>query len=211
MTTPDATDATAPVRRDPTLPTRSIWSLLGQAVSAAVLLLVLGLALLVVVVPRATGAIPLTVLTSSMKPGLPPGTLIIVRPVDPAELATNDVVTYQIESGKPGVITHRIIGLSIAASGERTFVLQGDNNSQPDAAVVLGEQVRGRLWYSVPLLGYLNTLVTTEVKSWVAPAGAVLLFGYCAFTVTGAIADIARKRARASAGCGDDDSGDQRP
>jgi signal peptidase len=169
--------------------------LLGQSVSAAALLLVLALALIVVVVPRVTGAIPLTVLTSSMEPGLPPGTLIIVQPVDDADLAINDVITYQMQSGRPGVITHRIIGISLAADGERTYVLQGDNNSSPDAAPVIADQVQGRLWYSVPLLGYVNTLVTSEVKAWVAPVGAVLLFGYCAFMLAGALADARRKRA----------------
>lgn len=172
--------------------------LLGQVVSAAILLLVLALAALVVLVPLATGSIPLTVLTSSMEPGLPPGTLVIVRPVDVAELAINDVITYQIHSGEPGVITHRIISIGVSASGERTFQLKGDNNSIPDAEPVISEQVQGRLWYSVPLLGYVNTLLTPQVKAWAVPVGAVLLFGYAAFMIAGALADALRKRVRSS-------------
>ena len=59
---------------------RSLWHYLGRAVSIAVLLLVLALGAVVVAIPRLAGAIPLTVLTSSMEPRLPPGTLIVVPP-----------------------------------------------------------------------------------------------------------------------------------
>jgi signal peptidase I len=75
--------------------------------SAALLLAVLALAVVVIVIPKLSGATPLTVLTSSMEPTLPPGTLIVVQPVDVTDLAVGDVATYQIRSGEPDVITHR--------------------------------------------------------------------------------------------------------
>lgn len=210
---PAGAGAGAPGPRAPGEPSgsRAVSRLLGQGLSAGILLLVLGLALLVVVIPRVTGATPLTVLTSSMEPGLPPGTLIIVRPVDPDALAISDVITYQIRSGSPEVITHRIISIGLGATGDRTFVLQGDNNSSPDAQLVIPEQVQGRLWYSVPLLGYVNTLVTEEVKTWVAPVAALLLFGYSSFMVAGAVRDARRKRGKISDGSRSRSRSPQRP
>ena len=49
-------------------------------------------------------------LTSSMEPGLPPGTLVIVKPIDPVDVRIGTVITYQLESGKPTVVTHRDCG-----------------------------------------------------------------------------------------------------
>ena len=49
-----------------------------------------------------------------------PGALIVIRPADPVALGIGDVITYQAVSGRPAVITHRIIGFSFAASGEIT-------------------------------------------------------------------------------------------
>lgn len=114
-------------------PERGLWGSLGLALSAALLILVIALAMLVIVVPKIAGATPMTVLTSSMEPGLPPGTLIIVKPIDPNRLQFGDVATYQIESGKPGVITHRVVAITLLANGERGFIFQGDNNSAQDA------------------------------------------------------------------------------
>ena len=172
---------------------RSLWQYLALACSAAALLLVLALAAAVVVVPKLAGAIPLTVLTNSMAPGLPPGTLVVVAPVDPADLRIGSVATYQVQSGRPGVITHRIIEISTLSTGERSFVFQGDNNTAADPTPILAEQIQGRVWYSLPLLGFVNTAVS-DARGWLVPAGAALLFAYCGYMVTTGLVAVRRSR-----------------
>ena len=172
---------------------RSLWHYLGLACSAAALLLVLALAAAVVVVPKLAGAIPLTVLTNSMAPGLPPGTLVVVAPVDPADLRIGSVATYQVQSGRPGVITHRIIEISTLSTGERSFVFQGDNNSAADPTPILAEQIQGRVWYSLPLMGFVNTAVS-DARGWLVPVGAALLFAYCGYMVTTGLVAARRPR-----------------
>lgn len=172
---------------------RGLWTYLGLALSAALLILVIALAALVIVVPKVAGATPMTVLTSSMEPGLPPGTLIVVKPIDPNLLQVGDVATYQIESGKPGVITHRIVSINMLASGERSFIFQGDNNSAQDDPV-FAVQIQGTLWYSIPLLGWVNNAVNGENRSWVTPLAAGLLFAYTGYSVFGAVNDAKKKR-----------------
>ena len=175
---------------------RSLWHYLSRAVSLALLLLVLALGAVVVAIPRLAGAIPLTVLTSSMEPRLPPGTLVVVRPVAIDDIRVGDVVTYQIHSGVPGVISHRVIAISLAADGGRTFVLKGDNNSVADATPVIPAQVQGRLWYSVPYVGFVNTAVSGDVRAWAVPAGGVLLLVYAAITIVRGLVDARRKPIR---------------
>jgi signal peptidase len=155
--------------------------------SGAFLLLVIALGVLVVVIPKMVGGIPLTVLTSSMIPHFPPGTLVIDRPIDPAELRIGDVATYQIVSGKPGVITHRIISISSSTDGTKTFQFKGDNNSVPDGEVVTSAQIQGEVWYSIPLLGYVNNAVNGPSRSAMVPAIAALLFAYTGYTIASAI------------------------
>ena len=52
----------------------------------AFVIAVLAVLTVTVAVPRLAGATPYTVLTSSMEPGLPAGSLVVVKPVDPDEL-----------------------------------------------------------------------------------------------------------------------------
>jgi len=174
----------------------SLWYYVGLGLSAAVLLLVIAIAVLVIVVPKVAGATPLTILTSSMEPGLPPGTLIVVQPADVDDLAAGDIVTYQIRSGEPEVITHRIIAITASTSGDRTFVLQGDNNSDPDPDAVLPEQIQGRVWYSVPFIGHVNNAMNGENRAWIVPVVAVLLFAYAGYMIaSGLVGAPRRKRA----------------
>lgn len=177
-------------QRDPTL-----WSYLKLALSAALLLLVVALGAAVIVVPAMTHSVPLTVLTNSMRPKLPPGTLLIVRPVDPADVRIGDVITYQIESGKPDVITHRVIGIGTNSKGELTFIMQGDNNPAPDADPVREVQVQGRLWYAVPFVGWVNNTVPGHTRSKLIPivAGALLL--YAAWAIGSGVVENRRKKA----------------
>ena len=136
---------------------RTIVSWLLVLVAAAVLAAL-------VVVPRVAGATPYTVLTGSMEPTLSPGTLIVVKPVAPTELVAGDVITFQMEPGNPAVNTHRITQVAYDAQGAPRFLTQGDANNVPDRDLLVPEQIRGRLWYSVPYLGYANTAVTGESR-----------------------------------------------
>lgn len=175
---------------------RGLLHAVGLGLSVGLLLLVVGLAALLIVVPKATGSTPLTVLTSSMEPGLPPGTLLVVRPVAPADVRLGDVVTYQIESGRPEVVTHRVVGVETTSDGGLTFTLQGDANDRADPSPVLPEQVRGVLWYSVPLVGWVNQAVNGDARGWIVPALATVLLAYAGYTIVGGVVDARRSRRR---------------
>ena len=175
-------------------PDKGLVHYIGVALSGALLLLVVALAVMLIVVPKVAGAIPLTVLTSSMEPGLPPGTLIVVRPVSPDDLRIGDVVTYQIQSGRPGVITHRITAIASSSDGSRSFTFQGDNNGAPDSEQIIEAQIQGRLWYSVPFVGFVNSGVNGPNKTWIIPVAAGLLLTYAGYMVASGTVAAARNR-----------------
>jgi signal peptidase len=175
---------------------RGLLGYIGVGLSAAVLVAVLALAAVLIVVPRIAGATPLTVLTNSMAPGLPPGTLLYVLPVEADEVHIGDVVTYQIRSDDPALITHRVTGITPSSDGETTFTFQGDDNGSADEPVVPG-QIKARLWYAVPFAGFVNTTVNGENRAWIAPLVAGAFLAYSLFMITGGIvSSVRRRRAR---------------
>ncbi len=133
---------------------------LGQLLAWLVIVGVVVVLAAAVLGPRLAGATPYTVLTGSMRPDYPPGTLVVVKPVAADVLRSGDVVTYQLESGEATVVTHRIVEVGTNLQGDVTFTTQGDANEIPDAEPVRPVQVKGRLWYSVPYLGYVNNFMT---------------------------------------------------
>ena len=151
--------------------------------AAYVLLLVAALAALVmIVVPLATGSQTYTVLTNSMAPKYAPGTFLVVKPTPFASLQVGDIITYQIESGKQGVISHRIVAVGTTQSGERMLTTKGDNNSLEDANPVLEVQVMGKLLYAVPYVGFAANAVG-QGRDVILPVIAAGFIGFGALSM----------------------------
>lgn len=122
-----------------------------------------------VLIPRVGGATPYTVLTGSMRPTYPPGTLIVSRPVDARDIHIGDAITFQLKSGEATVVTHRVIATRMGEDGKLEFLTQGDANNTQDKDPVRAVQVRGRLWYAVPYLGHVNSALSgyqRQLATW---------------------------------------------
>lgn len=133
-----------------------------------------------VLLPRVAGATPYTVLTGSMAPALPVGTLVVVRPVDPDEVRVGTVLTYQLRSGASLTATHRVVGISRGPDGRLRWATRGDANGAVDAAWVRPEQVRGELWYAVPHLGRAGASLQPGAREVTLRVGAVGLLAWSA-------------------------------
>lgn len=177
---------------------RGLLHYLAVGLSSALLVLLLAVAVAVVALPALVGGSAMTVLTQSMEPTLPPGTLVVVKPTPADEVAVGDVVTYQIRSGEAAVVSHRVIAKTYT-DGEVTFLTQGDNNSAPDAEPVRAVQIRGTIWYSFPLLGWVNSLLTGTHRTLVLASAAGGLFLYAITETVMAARERSRTRAGAAA------------
>lgn len=177
--------------------------LIGVVLSAALLLFVAVVAVLVIVLPVSTGSTPYTVLTSSMEPDFPPGSLVVIRPTDADAVKVGDIVTYQLKSGQPEVVTHRVIQVVQTPGEETTFITQGDNNDVADSEPVRPVQIKGTLWYSVPLIGWVNNVVNGDARAIVIPIVAVGLFVYAGWMfVSGMLGRARRRKADAALAAG---------
>ncbi|WP_028051234.1 signal peptidase I [Cellulomonas sp. URHD0024] len=171
------------------------WRLLAAFASSVLLTAVVLVALAMVVAPAVLRAMPFTVLTGSMRPTMPPGTLVVSRPTPATDVRIGDVVTYQVRSGEPAVVTHRVVGTGWAANGDLVLVTKGDANAVTDAPV-RAAQIRGVVAYHVPYLGYVNTWVGHNRPHWAAKVAAAGLFAYALWMLVGAARD---RKSRATA------------
>lgn len=147
---------------------RAAGALLTAGVLAAV-----AVALAVAVVPAVAGATAYTILSSSMAPALPVGSVVVVRPRPAADVAPGDVITFlarDASSPDTRVVTHRVVAVEPGPA----FRTRGDANADPDPGLVVPADVRGVRWYSVPWVGLAVERLTTP-PGLVAVAGGLLL------------------------------------
>jgi len=166
----------------------------AQVASGIVLVGALAAIVATVLVPRLVGGTPYTILTGSMRPSLPPGTIVVTRPVPVDEIGIGSVITFQLESGEGAVATHRVVGIASTVTGERSFITQGDANDAADAEPVQPVQIKGAVWYHVPYLGYLTSRITAAERQLVETIAIIALFAYAAWMIASEIRDRARVR-----------------
>lgn len=109
------------------------------------------------IVPMLFGYTELAVLSGSMEPNIPVGSIVYVdKSVTGQELEVGDVVTYSLQSGT--FVTHRVLSLDDEAG---VMVTQGDANDAPDGDISYSKLV-GRVKFHLPYLGYVSTNIRTS-------------------------------------------------
>ena len=145
---------------------RIIWNivttLLAVAVVAAAVLLV-GV--------RLVGLTPYVVLSGSMEPTYPTGSLIYVRDVEPTEVEVGDPITFVLNE-ELTVATHRVVEINETDGWFRT---KGDANDAPDGSPVLFENLIGEPVFCIPKLGYLTNFLTNPPGMYLGWSAVVIL------------------------------------
>lgn len=148
---------------------------------------------LTVVVPRIIGAEPFTVISGSMEPTIPTGSIVVSKHVEAGEVAFGDVVTYQLKSGEPLTVTHRVVAVDVV-EGKTRYRTQGDANNTEDPLPVRPEQIRGVVAYHIPLAGYLGQLVPMGNRQTIATIVGICLIGYAVVMLVRSFAEHRRKK-----------------
>ena len=147
---------------------------IAQALSTAVVALAVAAAVLAVAL-RLMGWQLFTVLSGSMEPVYPVGSVICVKPADVLALGVGDDITFLVN--EKVVATHRIVEvLADEADGAAVFFrTQGIANNAPDANPVHSKNVLGTPVYCIPWLGWAVNFVQTPPGSYLAIGAAVLM------------------------------------
>lgn len=188
MTDRPVVEASRPLRTSP----RGASGFVLAALAWGVLFAAGGALVVAVIIPRVFGATPYAVLTSSMSPSLPAGTLVVVRPVRPESIGVGAVITYQLRSGEPEVVTHRVVAQAVDGAGARSFRTRGDANDVTDPGWVRPVQVKGEVWYAVPQLGRLYAALSGREHQQLVYLAAAALLAYAAAMFAGSLRDRSR-------------------
>ena len=128
---------------------RSPVSVLCSALGTA-LLIILILTCIPFTIPKCLGYQIYTVVSGSMEPAIPTGSLVYVKAVEPEKVEVNDVIAFYGGRDTNAIITHRVVENRI---GEEQFVTKGDANRTEDMNPVSYWNFIGRVVVSVPALG----------------------------------------------------------
>lgn len=126
-------------------------------------------ALLCVELPWAFGYKPEIVLSGSMTPLFPVGSIIYYQKASFESIQEGDIITFV--SGE-ATVTHRVVEVD---SESQTFRTKGDANPSPDPGVVNYSNIKGKVQNVVlPYFGYAIKFV--KENYWVLAIIAAVLF-----------------------------------
>jgi signal peptidase len=139
-------------------------------------------ALCVLIVWTSTGLLgfyPSVIGSGSMRPTMDVGDLAIVVSVDPSKIQVGDII--QFWNGEE-MILHRVVAIT---GEQRTFRTKGDDNLSPDPNPVLPNQIRGKMAFNVPKIGWASIYTKTAIASvWSFFSANTALLYSTLFTIT---------------------------
>ena len=85
------------------------------------------------------------ILSGSMEPMIPTGSVVVVNTAD-RDVLPGDVATF---SRHGDLVTHRILSKT-----EDRYQTKGDANTDPDTGIISAEDIRGKVLFHIPMIGY---------------------------------------------------------
>lgn len=164
-----------------------ICNLLGTLILLSVIA-----AFLPVTVSRLLGYQIYNIVSGSMEPAIPTGSLVYVESAAPSEIREGEVIAYFSGSS---AVTHRVVQNRLV---EGEFITRGDANAQEDLNAVSYASLIGRVIYHIPYVGQLLVIYTSGI-------GKVYMICYAACGVlfhllAGRLRDRSREKEEAGKG-----------
>lgn len=130
-------------------------------------------------VPKIGGFCPLIVLTGSMEPEISSGDLIIVKQIEGADVAEDDIIAFFDPDGSgQSILTHRVMSIT-EKDGKRAFITKGDANNTEDRLPVTEDKLVGGYKLRIPGLGNVAMFMQTTAGLIVCVVlPLILLVGY---------------------------------
>lgn len=133
-------------------------SVLGTLCSSLGLVLLLSVVVLCLplTIPRFLGYELYAIVSGSMEPTIPVGSVVYAREVSPQEIEAGDIVVFYGGHASDTVITHRAVE---NRRDTQELLTKGDANQGNDMLPISYSNIIGRVVLSIPLLGFLLPLV----------------------------------------------------
>lgn len=140
-------------RKNKKSPVSAMCSALGT-----VLLIIIILLCIPLTVPRVFGYEIYSVVSGSMEPEIPIGSLVFIDDTDPQFVEENEVIAFYGGRDTNAIITHRVVENRVVM-GE--FITKGDANQTNDMNSVDYDEFIGRVVLSLPKIGVMAQFLTS--------------------------------------------------
>lgn len=128
-------------------------------------MLVVVAACLSLVIPHFIGYETYVVVSGSMEPNIPVGSIVYSKKADPAALQTGDVIVFVDPARGTTPITHRVVTNDTAAGA---IVTKGDANEAEDVNPATYDNIKGKVAVHIPRMGFLASALTSFLGKLVA-------------------------------------------
>lgn len=129
------------------------------------------IAIALVALPMIGGLEYLTIISGSMEPEIPVGSLIFIEEVRPQDIEIGDVVTFST-SGEI-TVTHKVIGYELS---QDALITHGVGNADGVNEITPFKSVVGRVVFSVPVIGRVFLFISTSRGKVIAVTFVVALY-----------------------------------
>ena len=130
-----------------------------------ILMVLVMFACLSLVIPKIAGYDAYVVVSGSMEPNIPVGSIVFAKECDPATLSTGDVIVFVDPSRSQTPITHRVVTNN---TKKATLTTKGDANESEDKNPILYENVKGKVDAHIPRIGFVAATLTSALGKLVA-------------------------------------------
>lgn len=113
--------------------------------------------------PNLLGYRAYAIVSGSMEPAIPIGSVAYAKPLEPEKIQTGDIIVFYGGRNGDAVTTHRVAENRTA---DREFITRGDANADNDMLPRPYESLIGRVEFSVPYLGRFLTALSGRAGRW---------------------------------------------
>ena len=105
------------------------------------------------------------IISPSMVPNINVYDAVVTMRVPTEKIEMYDVITFLSKDidthGTP--ITHRVVWIVETEDGKIGYRTKGDNNNAEDNALIMEDEVIGKVLFRIPMIGYVRTFITSRI------------------------------------------------
>jgi signal peptidase len=120
--------------------------------------------------------VPLVAVASgSMSPALQVGDLVIIQGVPASQIKVGNIIVFNQPGEKTNTI-HRVVAIETLTNGTVEFRTKGDANPTDDPQWTPEQNVKGRVLYRIPYLGYMALIPAIPITIIIIIIAIVLVW-----------------------------------
>jgi len=101
----------------------------------------------------------LRVMSGSMEPAIKTGAIVLVKQIPAGQITKGDIVNFETSGIS---VTHRVYEIK-NTDNKLTFITKGDANNIPDVDSVSPAQIKGKVIFNIPYLGYVYNWIKQPI------------------------------------------------